>query len=180
MIIESRGFPQPVIHSTGWHSTLTFDMKEPLHELCVYLQSSFFHVIYILCDDCEILSHLNYMYQGKKGINSAFSWWLSNKNGKFALTHAMKAYRWSRVIVMFSLNLGNRWRWLFCLMPRLLYPRGKRPHYPFNRRLGGSEHFIKEADLLTLLAFEPRFIQPIPYLLQWLCYPGSADHQEYW
>jgi len=36
-------------------------------------------------------------------------------------------------------NLGTRWRWVVSFTPRPLYPRGKIPCYPFNRRLGGPQ-----------------------------------------
>jgi hypothetical protein len=37
------------------------------------------------------------------------------------------------------LNLGTIWRWVVSFTPRLLYPRGKRPQYPLDRRLGGTQ-----------------------------------------
>jgi hypothetical protein len=36
-------------------------------------------------------------------------------------------------IVARMLNIGNRWRWVVSYMPRLLYPRDKRPQYPLDR-----------------------------------------------
>jgi hypothetical protein len=37
------------------------------------------------------------------------------------------------------LDLGSRWRWVVSFTPRLLYPQGKRPWYPLDRRLGGAQ-----------------------------------------
>jgi hypothetical protein len=34
------------------------------------------------------------------------------------------------------LDLGHTWRWVVSFMPRPLYPPGKSPEYPFDRRLG--------------------------------------------
>jgi hypothetical protein len=34
------------------------------------------------------------------------------------------------------LNLGTRWRWVVSFTPKPLYPQGKRPCYPLDRRLG--------------------------------------------
>jgi hypothetical protein len=36
-------------------------------------------------------------------------------------------------------DLGTSWRWLVSFTSRLLYPRGKSPWYPLDRRLGGSQ-----------------------------------------
>jgi hypothetical protein len=36
-------------------------------------------------------------------------------------------------------DLGIRWRWVVSFTPRLLYPHGKSPWYPLDRRLGGSQ-----------------------------------------
>jgi hypothetical protein len=35
------------------------------------------------------------------------------------------------------LHLGTSWRWVVSFMTRPLYPRGKSPRYPLDRRLGG-------------------------------------------
>jgi hypothetical protein len=37
------------------------------------------------------------------------------------------------------LNLGTRWRCVVRFMPRLLYPQGKNPWYPLDRRLCGPQ-----------------------------------------
>jgi len=47
---------------------------------------------------------------------------------------------------------------------RLLYPGGKNPQYPLNRRLGGPQAkygTLKEKTLLPLPAFEPLFVEPV-------------------
>jgi len=36
-------------------------------------------------------------------------------------------------------HLGPRWRWLVSFTPRPLYPQGKSPWYPLDRRLGGPQ-----------------------------------------
>jgi hypothetical protein len=50
------------------------------------------------------------------------------------------------------------------IMPTLLYPGGKNPQYPLNRRLGEPQTkygALKEKNLLPIPAFEPRFIKPV-------------------
>jgi hypothetical protein len=46
------------------------------------------------------------------------------------------------------LDLGTSWRWVVSFTPLPLYPRGKSPRYPLDRRLGGpqsrSERFGEE------------------------------------
>jgi hypothetical protein len=51
---------------------------------------------------------------------------------------AMKAYRRSGSIAPRILDLGTRWRRVASYTPRLLYPQGKSPWYPFDRWVGGT------------------------------------------
>jgi hypothetical protein len=37
------------------------------------------------------------------------------------------------------LDLSTRWRWVVSFTPRPLYPQGKSPWYPLDRRLGGLQ-----------------------------------------
>jgi hypothetical protein len=39
----------------------------------------------------------------------------------------------------YFLDLGTSWRWVVSFAPWPLYPRGKRPRYPLERRLGGPQ-----------------------------------------
>jgi hypothetical protein len=38
------------------------------------------------------------------------------------------------------LDLGTSWRWVVNFTPRPLYPQGKSPQYPLDRRLGGPQN----------------------------------------
>jgi hypothetical protein len=38
------------------------------------------------------------------------------------------------------LDLGTKWRWVVSFTPRPLYPQGKNPWYPLDRRLGGPQN----------------------------------------
>jgi hypothetical protein len=53
--------------------------------------------------------------------------------------HAMKAYQWSGDIASRLLDLGTKWRWAVSYMTRPLYPQGKSPWYPLDRRLAGPQ-----------------------------------------
>jgi hypothetical protein len=53
--------------------------------------------------------------------------------------HAMKTYWGSGGIAPRILDLGTRWRWVVSFTPQPLYPRGKSPWYPLDRRLGGPQ-----------------------------------------
>jgi hypothetical protein len=56
------------------------------------------------------------------------------------------------------LDLGTRWRWVVSFTPQLLYPRGKRPRYALDRRLGGPESWsgrYGERKTFPLFGFEP-------------------------
>ena len=76
-------------------------------------------------------------------------------------------------------NLCTRWKWVVNFMPQLLYPQGKEPQYPLNKRLGGpqswSGHFWRKEkkNPLHLHRFKPWTIQPVVHSLYWLHYPGS-------
>jgi hypothetical protein len=48
----------------------------------------------------------------------------------------MKTYWDSEGIALRILDLGTRWRWVVSFTPRPLYPQGKSPRYPLDRRLG--------------------------------------------
>jgi len=37
------------------------------------------------------------------------------------------------------INLGTRWKWVVSFLPWQLYPQGKKPWYPLDKRLGGSQ-----------------------------------------
>jgi hypothetical protein len=52
--------------------------------------------------------------------------------------YAMKAYR-SGCIDPHCLDLGTSLRWVVNFTPLPLYPRGKSPRYPLDRRLGGPQ-----------------------------------------
>jgi hypothetical protein len=45
----------------------------------------------------------------------------------------------SEGIAPYILNLGIRWRLVVSFIPWLLYPWGKSPWYPFDRRLGQTQ-----------------------------------------
>jgi hypothetical protein len=53
--------------------------------------------------------------------------------------HAMKTYWGSGSIAPRILDLSTRWRGVVSLTPRPLYPQGKSPWYPLDRRLGGPQ-----------------------------------------
>jgi hypothetical protein len=71
-------------------------------------------------------------------------WVLSSKFGmkrmqRWKLNHAMKAYWGSGGMASRILNLGSGWRWVVSFTHRSLYPQGKSPWYPLDRRLGGPQ-----------------------------------------
>jgi hypothetical protein len=53
--------------------------------------------------------------------------------------HAMKAYWVSGGIAPFF-DLSNRWRRVVSFTPQPIYPHGRGPRYPFDRRLGGPQN----------------------------------------
>jgi hypothetical protein len=51
-------------------------------------------------------------------------------------------------------DLGTRWRWVVSFTPRPLYPQGKSPRYPLDRKLGGPQsrygHGVEEKNFQPL------------------------------
>jgi hypothetical protein len=79
--------------------------------------------------------------------------------------HALKAYWGSGGIAPCILDLRTRWKWVVSFTPQLLYPQGKCPRYPLDRRLGGPQSQSgcggKEKISQPLPGLEPPIIQPI-------------------
>jgi hypothetical protein len=77
----------------------------------------------------------------------------------------MEAYWGSGGIAPCILDLGSRWRWVVSFTPRPLYPQGKRPWYPLDRRMGGPQNWSgrggEEKNSSPLPGLEPPIIQPI-------------------
>jgi len=75
----------------------------------------------------------------------------------------LKAYWGSVDIAARILDLDTRWRWVVCFTPRWLYPQGKSPCNPLDRRLGGtqsrSERGGEEINSHLLSGLEPPIIQ---------------------
>jgi hypothetical protein len=63
------------------------------------------------------------------------------------------------------LDLGTKWRWVVSFTPRPLYPHGKSPWYPLDRRLGGlrnrSGHSSEETNSQPLPELETPTNQPV-------------------
>jgi hypothetical protein len=80
----------------------------------------------------------------------------------------------------FSL-LGTNWWWVVGFMPQPLYPQGKSPWYPLDRRLGGPQSRSKRHGEVKTLAptgtWTPTLGCPARgQSLYWLSYPGSQLH----
>jgi hypothetical protein len=62
-------------------------------------------------------------------------------------------------------DLDIRWRWVVIFTPRPLYPQGKVPWYPLDRRLGGPQSRSgggdEEKNPRPLPGLEPPIIQPV-------------------
>jgi hypothetical protein len=79
--------------------------------------------------------------------------------------HAMKVFRGSGGIAPLILDLGSRWRWRVSFTPRPLYPQGKSPWYPLDRRLGGPQNRSgsggEEKNSQPLPGLEPSISHPV-------------------
>jgi hypothetical protein len=76
----------------------------------------------------------------------------------------LKAYWGSGGIAPLILDLGTRWRWVVSFTTWPLYPQGKSPWYPLDRRLGGPRNRSgrggKAKKHLLLPGMEPRASNP--------------------
>jgi hypothetical protein len=69
------------------------------------------------------------------------------------------------------LDLGTRWRWVVSFTSLPLYPRGYRPRYPLDRRLGGPQSqsgLCGEEKNLTLPGIEPGRSSPSLFRLSYV------------
>jgi hypothetical protein len=73
----------------------------------------------------------------------------------------MKAYLGSGGIVPGILDLGTRWRWVVIFTFRPLYPWGKSPYYPLDRRLGEPPNRCGRGGKEINSQLEPRVIHPV-------------------
>lgn len=77
-----------------------------------------------------------------------------------------------------NLYLGTSWKWVVVFTPQLLYPWGKNPWYPFDRRLGGPQYqseWCGEEKILPLPGLELWPIgQAAHYQSYQLCSPSSC------
>jgi hypothetical protein len=84
----------------------------------------------------------------------------------------MREWRYSS----FSIDLGNRWRWVVRFTSRPPYTWGKNPRYPLDRRLGGLQRrsgrsgVEKKLFVLPEIEFGRPARRPSLYRLS---YPGS-------
>jgi hypothetical protein len=64
-----------------------------------------------------------------------------------------------------ALDLAIRWRWVVSFTPRPLYPQGRSPWYPLDRKLGGPQSRSgrggEEKNSQPLPGLEPPIIQPV-------------------
>jgi hypothetical protein len=78
---------------------------------------------------------------------------------------SQKAHSGSGGIAPRIFNLGTRWRWVVSFTPPPLYPQGKSPWYPLDKRLGEpqsrSGHSGEEKNSQSLPGYEPSIIQPV-------------------
>jgi hypothetical protein len=73
--------------------------------------------------------------------------------------HIMKAYWGVDVWLHAFFDLGTRWRRVVSFMSRPLYPQGKSPCYPLDRRLGGPQSMSGRGG--EEKNFQPVIIQPV-------------------
>jgi hypothetical protein len=85
---------------------------------------------------CEKAYHININFMGlrKRKKKVKFSRCLTN----WALHH--EGVWWTGCIDLHFVNPVTSWRWVVSSTPRPLYPRGKWPRYPLDRRMGGPHN----------------------------------------
>jgi hypothetical protein len=92
--------------------------------------------------------------------------------------HDVKMY-WESGGIQTFFDLGTRCRWVVSFTPRPLYPQGKNPRYPLDRRLGGPQsrfgHSVEEKNSQPSPGIETRSSDHPAHSqsLYRLSYPGS-------
>jgi len=74
------------------------------------------------------------------------------------------------------LDLDTRRRWVVSFMPQLLYPWGKSPYYPLDRRLGGPQSQSGCDGEEKNSQFPPGIEPPITNYPAWTELPGYSSH----
>jgi hypothetical protein len=87
------------------------------------------------------------------------------KKGKVVPVHTLKTYRGSGSIYPLTVNRNTRQKWELSLIFRPIYHWVKSRQYELDRRFGGHQsrcgRLGEEKNLLSLLGFEIRILQPV-------------------
>jgi hypothetical protein len=80
----------------------------------------------------------------------------------------MKVYWGVEVKLTHFFHLSTRWRWVVSFTPWPLYPQGRSPRYPLDRRLVGPQSWSggggEEKNSQLLPGLEPPVVQPVAQL----------------
>jgi hypothetical protein len=71
----------------------------------------------------------------------------------------MKAYWGSGCIAPRIVDLGTRWRWVVSFTPRPLYPQGRSPWYPLDRRLGGPQSRSGRGGVVVAVTYKKKLVK---------------------
>jgi hypothetical protein len=79
------------------------------------------------------------------------------------------------------LDPGISWRWVVTFTPQPLYPQGKSPHHPLDRRLGGPRACLDDMEMRTFFTLLGLQLQLLGHLacsqsLYQLRYPSSKTN----
>jgi len=112
---------------TGYHTAIHLDrLKKTMKTEQQVLSTIEPHILRMEGEYLEKLSHL--LVKVKLKLSLCFNW---------APRH--EGVLGSGCIAPLIINLGTRWRWVVSFTPRPLYPRGKSPWYPLDRRICGPQ-----------------------------------------
>jgi hypothetical protein len=114
----------------------------------------------------EKINKWNYWYGHTKGMLILLTVWKVKLSLCLTKHHAMKLYLGNGGIAPRIHNPDDRWRWVVSFTPRSLYPQGKSPWYPPDRRLCGfhsySEAVVKKKILSCHRESNPKTRSSIP------------------
>jgi hypothetical protein len=106
-----------------------------------HIQRDYAHTFRKLEVLCSLLVIFNVLHTVISEMEDLTNWAKVKVKLSLCLTkhHAMKTYWESGGIAPRVLDFGTRWRRVVNFTPRPLYPHGKSPRYPLDRRMGGPQ-----------------------------------------
>jgi hypothetical protein len=122
-----------ILNQCRWYSVVKWPIKQPLFSFSPIISVFFLSLLItqiklfkMAKSEVTVAEVSSLKVKAKAKLSLCFQWALGHEG---VLGDLMCSST--------HLDLGTRWRWVVSFKPRSLYPQGKNPRYPLDRRLGG-------------------------------------------